>query len=147
MDSTPHMLWELYAKILYFSERNIARQTEAGTEHLLLGADQSDIVNGKLDILVTTASNAIINGNLVSNALRDSLANVNVIIDFVIRMSRETIDMDHGEFLTRRRGEQLFFSCVQPRERIEELDRCSRQVHNIVIDNVGAGICLGWWRC
>ena len=73
-----------YATTLYLPKSDLPRQTEASTEHLLLGTNQPHIVNGEFQFLVTLASHTVIDSDLVPDTLGDSLADIDVIIHLVI---------------------------------------------------------------
>src|SRR3954462_8285310 len=126
------MIFErLLCNHLYLAESHLPRQAEASAEHLLLGTDEPHIMNGKLHLLVTATSNTVINGNLVPNTLRDSLTDIDMVIHLIIRVPRETVDMDHGQFLLSVWRKESILAAVHPREGIEELNSIRGEVHNI----------------
>lgn len=123
-------------------ESDLPRETEASAEHLLVWADQANIVNGKIEVLVASAPEAILRRDGVSNALRDALADIHMVVVLVRRVSRETIHMDHGQLLLRMRREQRLLTRVNTRECIEELNRVRGEVHNVVVHDLGTMIHL-----
>lgn len=72
-----------YPTTLYFPKSDRPWQTEAGTEHLLVGTDQPHIVDREFHILIACASDTVIDSDLVPDTLRDPFADIDVVLDLV----------------------------------------------------------------
>lgn len=123
---------------LDLTECDLLRQTEAGAEHLLVRADQSDIVDSQIDLLVAAAADTILRGDGVTDALRNTLADIDVVVVFVRRVAREAVYMDLGQRLRGVRGEERLLACVDADKGVEEFDGVTGEVHHIVVEDVGA---------
>ena len=84
LGASPKRLTCSYTANLYLPKSYLPRQAEASTEHLLLRTNQPHIVNGEFQFLVTLAAHTVVDSDLVPNTLRDSLADIDVIIHLVI---------------------------------------------------------------
>lgn len=130
---------------LNLSECDLRRQAEAGAEHLLVRADQADIVNVKFNGSIATASDTVFMSDSIANALGNPLANVNVIIYLVLGVAREAVDVNHRQELSSVRGEERLFASIKTLECVQKLNGSGREVHDIVVDNRWASIHLRWW--
>lgn len=103
-------------------------------------------MNLQFDFGIARASDPVLGRDRVPQLFRDALADIDMIVDCVVRVARETIYMDLGKkvgllgFLGGVCSEQRFMARVDAREGFKEIDGCGGQVHDIVIENRGPGV-------
>lgn len=68
-------------------ESNLAGKSETGAEHLLIRANESHIMDGKLQLCVPSSSNAVLYRDRVFQPLGHALADINVVVHFVLRVA------------------------------------------------------------
>ena len=126
-----------------FPKRHLPRQPETSTEHLFFRTDQPHIMDLQFNRCIPGPANPVLGRDRVPQFLGDAVADVDVVVDFVVGVAGETVDVDFREavfLLLGVAGEEGFVTGVDTWEGIEEVDGCGREVHDVVVEHGGPSV-------
>lgn len=106
-------------------------------------------MNLQFNRCIPSPADPVLGRDCVPQFLGDAVADVDVVVSFVVGVARETVDVDFGERLflllvlfggVRGGAEEGFVAGVEAWEGIEKVDGCGGEVHDVVVEDGGPGV-------